>query len=215
MKNKWFLALFFLLSACRNRNPDFLEDLTELKKEFVAEVLEGSIEECPFDLSYHLRTVFYSNQLISIFGEFHQYTHLPHGWSRYEGRTFYKMNGKFKSLTLKGLFFTAKSQESVCKYCENVLKNDPCSYFSGKDVLRTSLAFKDISTFVLDNQALIIVFQPYTVAGMTDGPPVVRIPWADLREILESSHPLWSMLNETLSSKHFISSWEKIEWDTF
>ena len=213
MKNKLYIALFLLLTACQNKNPDLLEDLTELKKESLAEVLEGSVDECPFDLSYHLRTVFYSNQIISIFGEFYQYTHLPHGWSRYEGRTFYKRNGNFKLLSLNDLFYTTESQELVRKYCESVLKNDPCSYFSGQDVLRTTLAFKDISTFVLDDQALIIVFQPYTIAGLTDGPPIVRIPWADLRDILESSHSLWSVLNETLSSKQFISSWEKVEWD--
>jgi hypothetical protein len=62
---------------------------------------------------------------------------------------------------------------------------------------------------MLDEQGLILVFQPYTVAGGMDGPPIVRISWNDLRGIIEPTHPLGAILSETISSKCFVSSWDK------
>ena len=211
--NKWLLSILLLLFSCQDQNAHLLDHLSSLKKEFLAEVLEGSIDECPFHLSYDLRTIFYSKQLISLFGEWHQYTHLPHGWTRYEGRTFYKQGGKFTPLTLHHLFPTIEKMEFIRKYCENILKTDPCSYFSGADPLRTTLAFEDLHTFALDHQSLILVFQPYTVAGATDGPPIVRILWTELQGIVNSSHPCYAILTEVLDSKSFISSWNRDIWE--
>ena len=200
---------FLFLSGCQNQNTVFFDDLSALKKEFIAEVLQGSVEECPFSLSYHLRTVFYSKQVVSLFGEVHEYTHLPHGWTKYEGRTYYKKNGKFSPLVLNDLISTKEGWEFIRKYCENILKNDSCTYFSGETPLRTALEVKDLNTFILDDQALIFVFQPYTVAGGMDGPPIVRISWDELRKFVKPSHPLCLILNETIRSKDFISSWDE------
>src|SRR5579863_5806557 len=102
-KNCWLSLAILTLSGCNDQGAVHLDDLSGLKKRFIAEVLEGAVDECPFDLSYNLRTVFHSKELISLFGEFQQYTHLPHSWARYEGRTFYKKNGKFIQLVLKDL----------------------------------------------------------------------------------------------------------------
>lgn len=209
LKNKCLLMAVLLLSGCLDQNTAILDDLSVLKKEFIAEVLQGSVEECPFSLSYHLRTVFYSKQVVSLFGEFHEYTHLPHGWTKYEGRTFYKINGQFSQLVLNDLISTKEGWECIRNYCERALKNDPCTYFSGKEPLRTALELEDFNTFTLDDQALILVFQPYTVAGGTDGPPFVRISWDEFREIITPSHPMHLILNETIRSKEFISSWDE------
>ncbi len=203
----------FLLSGCGDRNALFLDDLSALKKQFIAEVLEGAVDECPFNLSYDLRTVFYSKELISLFGEFHQYTRLPHGWAKYEGRTFYKKNGKFIPLVLNDFISNKDGWEFIRNYCENILKNDPCTYFSGEQPLRTALELKDLNTFTLDDQGLILVFQPYTVAGGTDGPPVVRISWNDIQKVIAPSHPLCAILNEVINSRCFISSWDESSWE--
>ena len=102
-RNSWLFMAILTLCSCGDRDIALLDDLSSLKKQFIAEVLEGAIDECPFNLSYNLRTVFYSKELISLFGELHHYTHLPHGWTKYEGRTFYKKNGKFIPLILSDL----------------------------------------------------------------------------------------------------------------
>ncbi len=121
LTSRWLSLILLVLSGCRGQNQGLLDDLSALKKEFIAEVLQGSIEECPFDLSYHFRTVFYSKQLVSLFGEFHSYTHLPHGWTKYEGRTFYKNNGRFVPLLLSHLISTKENWEFIRKYCETLL----------------------------------------------------------------------------------------------
>jgi len=202
-------AMLVILSGCQERETKSLDDLATLKNEFITEIFNGSLEESPFDLSYNLRTVFHSERIVSLFGEFHQYTHLPHGWKKYEGKTFYKKNGKFIPVGLNGLFSTLESMEFIRKFCENALLNDCCSYFSGKDPLRNELKFSDLNVFVLDDQELILVFQPYTVAGGTDGPPIVKIPWSDLQGIIDLSNPFFAVLNETLSHNNFVASWDE------
>lgn len=190
-----------MLSGCLDRNAVLLDDLSGLKRQFITEVLESAVDECPFNLSYNLRTVFYSKELVSLFGEFHQYTHLPHGWTKYEGRTFYKKNGKFISLVLNDIISDKKGWEFIRGYCENVLRADPCTYFSGEQPLRTFLELEDLNTFTLDDQSLILIFQPYTVAGEIDGPPVVRICWDDLQKFIVPSHPLNAILNRMLEAQ--------------
>ena len=212
-RNGWLFMAILTLCSCGDKNIALLDDLSSLKKQFIAEVLEGAIDECPFNLSYNLRTVFYSKELISLFGELHQYTHLPHGWTKYEGRTFYKKNGTFIPLIFSDLITDKNGLEFVRNYCENVLKNDPCTYFSGENPLRTVLEPQDLNTFTLDDQGLILVFQPYTVAGGMDSPPTVRIPWNDLWRITTPYHPLKDMLSKAVSSKCFISSWDEKSWE--
>jgi hypothetical protein len=208
-KSGWLFLSIFMLSGCNDQGAVLLDDLSGLKKRFIAEVLEGAVDECPFDMSYNLRTVFYSKELISLFGGFHKYTHLPHGSAKYEGRTFYKKNGKFIQLVLNDLITNRQGWEFIRKYCENVFKNDPCTYFSGDEPLRTKLELQELNTFTLDEQAIILVFQPYTVAGGMDGPPIVRISWNDLLGFIEQTHPLRAILSEILSSKCFVSSWDQ------
>lgn len=43
----------------------------------------------------------------------------------------------------------------------------------------------------------------------TDGPPIVRIPWEELRGVISPSHPLCAILNETIHSQCFIASWDE------
>ncbi|HEY2810564.1 MAG TPA: RsiV family protein [Rhabdochlamydiaceae bacterium] len=205
----WLIAIVLMFSGCRDQSVVLLDDLSLLKKQFIAEVLEGAVDECPFNLSYDLRTIFYSKELVSLFGEFHQYTHLPHGWAKYEGRTFYKKNGKFTPLVLNDLICGDDGWKFIREYCENALRADPCSYFSGEQPLRTVLEREDLSTFILDDQSLILVFQPYTVAEGVDGPPIVRVRWEDLQKAIVSSHPVNAILNDAISSKCFVSSWDE------
>ena len=88
MKNRWLFAMLLFFSGCSDQDASFLDNLSALKREFIDEVLEGSMDECPFHLDYKLRTVFYSEQVVSLFGELHHYTHLPHGWTKYGGAHF-------------------------------------------------------------------------------------------------------------------------------
>lgn len=201
--------ILLLLTACQSGPAPSLDHLTRLKSEFLSEVLQGSQEEAPFHFSYSMRTVFYSEQLISLFGELQQYTHLPHGWARYEGRTFLKEHGTFRSLQLHDLLSTDEVQEYVRAYCEWSLKTNPISYFSGQNILRTTLDLGDLSTFAIDDQSLIIIFQPYVVGGFADGPFIVKIPWTYLQEKFGNTHSFYLVLHQILASGNFISSWDK------
>ncbi len=205
-----FLILcVLLLSGCRDQEKNHADDLNSVKKNFLVSILENEVEEGPFQMNYILRTVFFSKDIISLFGEVYVYEHLPHGWWRYEGKTLCRVQGKLKEVELWDLFTTAAQREFLRKYCEKSLKTDSISYFSGGNPLRIRFDYEDIRTFVIDDKFLIIFFQPYAVGGLGDGPLHIKIPYDHLKDKCNASHPLFTLLDKTLSSKSYTASWDK------
>ncbi|HSX11992.1 MAG TPA: RsiV family protein [Rhabdochlamydiaceae bacterium] len=192
--------LLFLLSACGDTN-----NLSLTKQDFIEKLFEGHPNEGPFQMRYSLRTVLFSKEVISLFGETDLYSGLPHGSGFYEGKTYCKINGKYQEITLNDFFTTSDQKEFLRQYCEKTLKTQPSSYFSGNAPLRTDLKISDINTFVIDGSCLIIIFQPYAVSNYVDGPFVVRIPFDDLKRYWNLKNPLALLL----PLRNFISSWEK------
>lgn len=186
------LLLLFVFACCATPDNDPLKNLNACKQEFIKEILKQSSNECPFHMSYSLKTVFFSENVISLFGQISVYDHIPHERRRYEGLTFYKDKGKFVPLSLQDLFSTSTEKEWLRNYCELYLKTDAMSssYFSGKTPLLTSLDYNLIHTFIIEPEALYIIFQPYTVAGMTDTPPTIKISYDKLKAYWNPSNPL-------------------------
>lgn len=205
------MLCLFSLSECQQQEnkPVHMEDLTGLKNEFIEQIHTCCIDEGPFSFNYTFRTVLFSKQLVSLFGEFNVHDRLPHGWNYYEGKTFYTINNKRKEITLDNLFNTDTQKEYLRHTCESVIKKETTSYFSGKEPLRTNLALKDIHTFVIDDENLIIIFQPYVVGGCCDGPFIVKIPFNELIGRWQAGNPLEKHLPIT---KNFISSWDAGNW---
>lgn len=202
------MGLFFL-SGCQQQTNDSDSDLTGLKNEFIEQIHTCCIDEGPFSFNYSLRTVLFSKHIVSLFGEFSVHDRLPHGWKYYEGKTFYTENNRREELFLKDLFKTDAQKECLRQICENAIKKEALSYFTGKEPLRTTLAQNDINTFVVDDNNLIIIFQPYIVGGGADGPFIVKIPYNDLTEIWQKGNPLEKYLPIT---KNFLSSWDEENW---
>ncbi len=198
-----------LMAGCERQEKI---DLNSIKKNFLLSTLEGELEESPFQMDYELKTVFFSRDIVSLFGQIFVYDHLPHGWWRYEGKTLCRVHGKLKEISLWDLFPTMKQKEFLRLCCENLLKNDSISYFSGTDPLRTCLEYEDMHTFVIDDKFFIVIFQPYTVGGLGDGPTHVKIPYSRLREHWNRKHPLPQLLDRILSSKAYTASWER-DWN--
>jgi hypothetical protein len=208
------LLSVLLVTGCQRQEKNAVaDDLNSIKKNFLLSILESQVEEGPFHMNYSLRTVFFSPDIVSLFGEIHVYDHLPHGWWRYEAKTLYRVQGKLKEVELWDLFTTAEQREFLRKYCENSLKVDSFSYFSGENPLRTKLEYEDMRTFVIDDKFLIVFFQPYTVSGLGDGPPQVKIPYEHLRDHWNNAHPFPEILQKTLSFKSYITSWDG-DWDS-
>lgn len=203
------LLSVFLVTGCQRQEKNTTaDDLNFIRKNFLLSILESQVEESPFHMNYSLRTIFFSTDIVSLFGEIHVYEHLPHGWCRYEGKTLCRDQGKLKEVELWDLFPTAEQREFLRKYCENSLKVDSISYFSGGNPLRIRLEYEDIRTFVIDDKFLIIFFQPYTVGGLGDGPSQVKIPYEHLRGKWNTLHPLTLLIDKTISSKSYTASWD-------
>ncbi len=205
------LMLLLLFSGCQNKKEADavnLDELGILKKEFLEQLRLSHIEEGPFSFRYNLSTVFISEDVTSLYGELNVHDRLPHGWKQYEGITCYKVNGRFQRVELEDLFSSQDQKEFLRNLCENSLKTNPISYFSGHKSLCERLAKDDINTFVIDEQNLIIIFQPCRVGGGADGPFLVKIPFVELEGHWNSSHPFLTLLMTAIESEQFFSSWE-------
>jgi len=199
-----------LVCGCKNNETKIeIDNLENLKNKFLNAVLHSELDEGPFILQYNLETVFFSKKIISLFGKFNEYTNLPHGRARYEGKNFCEVNNQFKELNLRDLFTTQNQMKLLISYCENNLKNQPISYFAGEDVLRTTLSQDDLDTFVIDDQFLILIFQPYVAGSYADGPFFVKIPFEHAKNMWDTNNPLALLIGDAVSSGQFVSSWNE------
>lgn len=206
-----YLFLLLIFTACSSDSNKGLGNIEEIKKDFIATILtESVLDEGPFQMNYHLRGILFSDNVVSLMGDVFVYDHLPHGWVRYEGKTYIKTDGSFKEIELNDLFPEPSQKEFLRSYCETFLKqNGDCSYFRGIDPQCDHLDQELIKTFVVDHESLILVFQPYAVGGFADGPFTVKIPLTTLIGKWQPRNPLENHLPIT---KNFLSSWDSENW---
>lgn len=204
------LPLLGMLAGCGKGSEINPDDLNSEKSDFFNRVFERELNDGPLFLNYSLSTVFLSEDIVSIFGEFTRYTNFPHDNKRYEGKTFYKVNGKFKLITFDDLFTTIEQKEFVRDYCENTLKSKAIGYFGENPPLRDQIDLKEIQTFLIHEHYLVIVFQRYVVAGLDDYPTTLKIPYAIIKDHLNPNIAIISLLEKATLSKSFISSWEDV-----
>lgn len=206
----YFLIFFGFLVGCEKNGEIDVDDLNSEKNDFLSRVFEEELNEGPFFLNYSLSTVFLSKDVVSIFGEFTRYTNFPHDNKRYEGKTFCRVNGKFKSISFEDLFSTSEQKEFVRKYCENALKERSIGYFGEDPPFRNSLDLKEIQTFLIHEDFLVIIFQRYVVAGLNDYPTILKIPYNILKGHIDPNNPLIPLLEKAVASRSFISSWNDV-----
>lgn len=204
----FLLILLGVLYGCEKNSEIDVDNLNSEKNEFFTRVFESELGEGPFFLNYSLSTVFLSNDIVSVFGEFTRYTNFPHHSTHYEGKTFCRVNEKFKLIDFDELFTTPKQKEFVRSFCENILKSKSIGYFGEDPPLRDQLDLKDIKTFLIHEHYLVIVFQRYVVAGLTDYPTTLKIPYIVLKDHINPNNPLIPLLEKTVESQSYISSWE-------
>ena len=82
----------FLTHITLQSNKGF-NNLEEVKKDFIATILtESVLDEGPFQMNYHLRAILFSDNVESLMGDVFVFAHLPHGWIRYEGKTYERLD---------------------------------------------------------------------------------------------------------------------------
>jgi len=206
-----YLFLLLIFTGCSSDSNKGFDNIEEIKRDFITNILtESTLDEGPFQMNYHLRAILFSDNVVSLMGDVFVYDHLPHGWIRYEGKTYIRTNGFFKEIALNDLFPQPSQKEFLRSYCENFLKcNGDCNYFQPPDPLRDHLDQGLIKVFVVDHESLILVFQPYAVGGFADGPFTVKIPFTTLIGKWQEGNPLEKHLPIT---KNFLSSWDSENW---
>ena len=198
------MAVSLLFVGCRQPRAAREQNLSKAKENFLNALISSHVEEGPFAMSYSIETVFFSKNFISLFGQLDVRDCLPHRWHRYEGKTFLTVNGRIRRIALDELFTQPSQKEFLRSYCEEALKKDPNSYFFSIQPLMTRLEVDELQTFVIDHQALIIIFQPYVVGGGEDGPFFVKIPFEKLAGHWDSNNIVFPLLSEVIASKDFV-----------
>lgn len=204
----FYLLFLILLMSCSSANENSLQNLNSIRKDFIEIILsESYIDEAPLHMSYNLRTIFFSDYIVSLFGEVFVYAHLPHGWTRYETKTYIKQGTLFKEITINDLFPSANQKELLRVYCEDYFKHKDyqCNYFNDTDPLHDPLLPDYLKLFVVDHESIRIIFQPYTVGGCGDEPFTVKIPFNEARKMWQPGNPVEKLLPIT---NNFVSSWD-------
>lgn len=210
------LHLFFLslvLVSCSSDEDVNLRDLNSIRRDFINTILsESFIDEAPLQMNYRLRTILFSDHVISLLGEIFVYAHLPHGWTKYESKTFIKEGNSFKQITLNDLFPLASQKEFLRAYCEDYLKYKDYqhNYFNAANPLSPHLELSSLKLFVVDHESMRIIFQPYTVGGTGDEPFTVKIPFDKLKKIWQQGNPLEKLLLPIKNK--FVASWDSQNW---
>lgn len=229
MKSKWLTLVLSSLAfaACQNPNAPKTEghktngqnteenktnaaakkevrkqadDLNALKQEFIASILQADVNESPFDLFYTFRTVFFSNEIVSFFGEANVYDQ-DSNWAYFEAKTYYKNNGKFTPITLNDLFSTPQQKDFLKNYIEKVAKANKVESCSPIDQ-------NYLQSFALREKSLLVVLQPKV--GVCDRDPmIVSIPFDSLKDLWNVENPIAKALPQVLESKSFTSSWDE------
>lgn len=205
------LLLLLVLTSCSSEPKREFSNLEDVKNDFIANILSESVfDDGPFEMRYHLRTVLFSEHVVSMIGEVFVYDHLPHGRIKYEGKTYVKTDGTFKEIQLNDLFPHPQQIEFLRSYCENDLKKTSNgNHFNGSEPLNEHLDQELLKVFVVDHESLILVFQPYAVGGFSDGPFIVKIPFTQLIGKWQEDNPVKKYLP---IENNFLSSWDPNNW---
>jgi hypothetical protein len=73
-----YLFLLLILTACSSGSNKKLDNIEEIKKDFIATILtESVLDEGPFQMNYHLRAILFSDNVVSLMGDVLVFAHLP------------------------------------------------------------------------------------------------------------------------------------------
>jgi hypothetical protein len=162
-----------------------------VKEEILSE--EVYDEEC--ELSHVFFPVYQANDLISSCGVRSE-VRWSHGCTYYEGKTFWRKGDSVVELVLDDLFVKGREHRNfLLQYCENYFKSSGYGYYSSLPEFPPELDQSDLDIFVITDKGLKIVFRACRVGGWADGPDTVLIPYAKLREYIDSDGPLKALLN--------------------
>jgi hypothetical protein len=75
-----YLLLLFSLASCSSDTQKGFNNIEEIKKDFITTLLtESQLDEGPFHMDYSLRSILFSDNVVSLFGEIFVHAHMPHG----------------------------------------------------------------------------------------------------------------------------------------
>jgi hypothetical protein len=138
---------------------------------------------------YSFHPIYTSQDLISVYGCHYTYYSMPHGSWVHLGKTYWQRNDSLQELTLDDLL-TPSGREWLLHYCLDTFKTQKIGYFSEEDPFWVTLESKDLNTFVLTKQELLLIFQNYVVSGLEDHPISLLIPYSKLADFANPQGPI-------------------------
>lgn len=148
-------------------------------------------------ISYSLTPTYASSSLVSVFGELHWYTGMPHGCCRYSSYNYWFDGKEMQEISLGSLFLSDKNfADFLTHFCLTTLKNERVGYCSldPEDQIPIEITLEDVQVFTLSKSGLTITFRPYHVGGWADGPYSLTIPFEILTPFINPQGPLREFL---------------------
>ncbi len=168
-------------------------------EEQVIEEFNKEAKAIDFDkrqVSYILTPTYASPRLVSVFGELHEYSGLPHGRTRYSAYNYRRDEKELHEVTLKDLFSPDKNfADFIVDYCTSTLKTEKIGY---TDDLFPEFKPEDLHVFTLSKNGLTIIFRPYHVGGWADGPYSITIPFQTLMPYIRPNGPLDELIEKAV-----------------
>lgn len=180
-----------------NAKNTFVEWVKETStEEITSEEFDQEAIDIAFDvreMCYQLTPVYFSPNFISLSGEIHSFSGLPHGGSKYLGFNYF-WDGKRASVVKLDQTFdcTEEFERFLSRYSTQFFRENRMGYYCVDDEYSSAIDIRleDCRVATLSEEGLVITFQPYKVGSWADGPFSVTVPFKDLAPFTRSDGPL-------------------------
>lgn len=181
-----------------NQINDLLRNEIEKKtNDFIKEAQnyfsrKSSISGWSQEIKYSIE--FYSKKLLSLTGETYTYTGGAHGNTFYISQNYSLTGENIKLINLSDLFIADSDFINILSnYLIKKLKEQNASLIINGEI--TEFNEKDLRAFAISPRDLLFVFSPYSVASYAEGPFFVKVPYSEIRQIVNPDGPLIEFIN--------------------
>jgi hypothetical protein len=140
----------------------------------------------PFEQLLNFCVMYYSEDLVSVFGTGYEYTHGAHGNYTHYAENFWIVNGEITLVRLSDLFMDGSNwQELLCHHASADLQRQ-----KEPDFIPCSLTIEELDVFWLAEEGITFVFAPYEVGCFAEGSYAVHVPWSVLQPVIRGDGPV-------------------------
>jgi len=147
-----------------------------------------------YGFNHDCSIIYYSDDLISLLVTEWSFTGGAHGNTSYAAENYWRQAGRFQPLTLADLFLPeADYAAALARLCIQSLQAQGAAWVKAGEI--KTFTAEDLQVFNVMPRALLFTFPPYQVGPYAQGTFHVRVPYRQLKEVLDPGGPLKRLLS--------------------